>query len=385
MKHNMIRTALMWAVLLGFSVNGFAQLTDWPEKCCIPSERMDVAGMDVPYYIGGYGSDLVFHAADSTFWLLTDRGPNVEGRQKNTKIFPAPDFQPRVGVFRWDGEQMRPVRTILLKNSDGRAFTGLPNVDGDGKTGEKAYGLDGPQIKCQQSSGIDPEGLAVMPDGSFWISDEYGPFLMKFSQDGICVKVCSPFDGTMPRHYADRKPNRGLEGLCTDSDGKVLYGIMQSPLMTEKRRVLPLWEYCIENEEWHEFLYPLEQGSEGVSALCWQADRVLLVLERDGRFPGKGETIKRIYRVNLPEQQGDGLIDLKKELVMDLAKTSVLYNHDKAEGLALIGDSIICVANDDDFGINAPQVPDNSVIEKKNPQGERDVNEIRFIRYKMDR
>lgn len=89
--------------------------------------------------------------------------------------------------------------------------------------------------------------------------------------------------------------------------------------------------------------------------------------------------------MNLPEQQGDGLIDLKKELVMDLAKTSVLYNHDKAEGLALIGDSIICVANDDDFGINAPQVPDNSVIEKKNPQGERDVNEIRFIRYKMDR
>lgn len=385
MRHNMIRTALMWAVLLGFPVSGLAQRAGWPERCGIPSERMDVEGMKVPYYIGGYGSDLVFHEADSTFWLLTDRGPNVEGRQKNTKIFPAPLFQPRVGVFRWDGEQMRLVRTILLKDMAGKPFTGLPSADGDGKTGEKAYGLDGRQIKGQQFSGIDPEGLAVMPDGSFWVSDEYGPFLMNFSQDGVCMRICSPFDGTMPRRYADRRPNRGLEGLCTDREGKVLYGIMQSPLMTEKKRVLPLWEYGLDNGQWHEYLYPLEQGSEGVSALCWQTDRVLLVLERDGRFPGNGETIKRIYRVRLPEWQSDRQTVLKKELVVDLTKTSVLYNHDKAEGLALIGDSIICVANDDDFGINSPQVPDNGVIEKVNPQGERDVNEIWFIRYKLER
>lgn len=381
----MMRTALFGAALFGLSMSGFSQPISWPESCKVPSERMEVQGMKVPYYIGGYGSDLVFHAADSTFWLLTDRGPNVDGKQKNEKVFPDPSFQPRVGVFRWNGKELSPVRTILLKNAEGQPFTGLPNVDGDGKTGERAYDLNGNLIKGKQNGGIDPEGLAVMPDGSFWVSDEYGPFLMRFSQEGVCTKVCSPFDGTMPRHYAERRPNRGLEGLCADDKGTVLYGIMQSPLLTETRPLLPLWEYRPDDEEWQEFLYPLEKGSEGVSALCWQADRVLLVLERDGKFPGKGETIKRIYRVNLPERKSGEETVLKKELVLDLTKMSVPYTHDKAEGLALIGDSIICVANDDDFGINSSSESDQPVIEKVNPQGKRDVNEIWFIRQKLDR
>lgn len=345
----------------------------------LPSRSFSVMDTGTTYQIGGYGSDLVYCNKDHTFWLLTDRGPNVDNQSGDGKIFPEPDFSPRIGIFSKDGDRFVLKHEIILKNQDNRPFTGLPIKDSPGQTGETAYDLYGKKIQSSASHGIDPEGLALLPDSTFWVSDEYGPFLMHFDRSGRCIDRLSPFDGSMPQHYQSRKPNRGLEGLCANPDGTYLYGIMQSPLMGEKEHIVPLFRYDLTDKDWTEFRYPLDTDSDGANALCWLSDSTLLVLERDGKFPDEHTPAnKKVYKVCLSDRSPI----LQKTLVLDIVKAAPDYGHDKAEGIALIGDSILCVANDDDFGITSPTQPDNTIIEKNAPSGNRDFNELWFFRIK---
>ena len=58
----------------------------------IPSKTVSFSDSKISFQIGGYGSDLVYLKKDSTFWLLTDRGPNVDNQSGDGKIFPQPEF-----------------------------------------------------------------------------------------------------------------------------------------------------------------------------------------------------------------------------------------------------------------------------------------------------
>lgn len=386
--HN-VRAALSGAVLLVFVAAGCASPggeAEWPQAVSVPSAEVAVEGMEAPVRLGGYGSALAFSAQDSTFWLLTDRGPNVDGAEADTKVFPLPDYVPQVGVFRYEGDSLRSVRRILLFDKQGRRFCGLPNETGEGQTGESALGLGGNVLHAGQRRGIDPEGLALMPDGTFWVSDEYGPFLMHFSAEGRCMQVRSPFNGGLPAVYARRRPNRGMEGLCANRAGTLLYGILQSPLLDAAGYAspdeLPLCVVPLPGGDVREYLYPLDAGAEGVSALACVDDSTLLALERDGAFPDEGRGLKRIYRVRLPQAVPGRPVRVRKELELDLLQAVPGYAHDKAEGLALVGDSILVVANDDDFGLAAGD-DDAPCRPKLNPSGQVDFNELVFVRHRV--
>ena len=80
--------------------------------------------------------------------------------------------------------------------------------------------------------GLDSEGLVAMPDGTFWVSDEYGPFVVHFDAKGKELERLSPFNGTLPKELSLRSPNEGMEGLTITPDGAMLVGIVQSALNT---------------------------------------------------------------------------------------------------------------------------------------------------------
>ena len=65
---------------------------------------------------------------------------------------------------------------------------------------------------------------------TFWISDEYGPFITHFDARGRQIGRLSPLDGSLPPELANRIGNRGLEGLTITPDGSTLVAIMQSAL-----------------------------------------------------------------------------------------------------------------------------------------------------------
>ena len=172
--------------------------------------------------------------------IANPSGPNLEFEYLDTILFTGPDGTPTtgldadvVGSITYPGFPILPVATY----------------SGDGFGGS---GAGGKRIS------IDSEGLVLDPDGSFWVSDEYGPYIYKFSATGQMTQAIMPPDAYIPHRNgsvsfsADSPPiydpnevitpadtatgrdnNQGLEGLTVSSDGKTLYALLQSALDQE--------------------------------------------------------------------------------------------------------------------------------------------------------
>ena len=122
-------------------------------------------------------------------------------------------------------------------------ITGLPNKS-FGSTGETPYNLDGSVVSLDpdgdgiqgfDESGLDSEGLVALRDGTFWVSDEYGPHIVHFDANGKEVERINPFAADprnkagrlLPAELSTRWPNRGMEGLTITPDGKTLVALLQ--------------------------------------------------------------------------------------------------------------------------------------------------------------
>ncbi|HET9504288.1 MAG TPA: esterase-like activity of phytase family protein [Hymenobacter sp.] len=374
-------------------------------------------------YNGGFGSALAPDPNDPTvFYLLTDRGPNAAGTAANSIIFGKADFAPQIGKFRMKDGQLTLEQTILLKNASGQPLTGLPNPAGQGSTGETAYDLSGNALGTS-ADGIDSEGLVLAADGTFWISDEYGPHLAHFDASGKQLERINPFGSgqggrTLPLVLAKRRPNRGMEGLCLTPDGKTLVGLMQSPMYNPSSAavsgstVLRVVTFDIASGATKQYAYLMDNASlTGCSEIAAITNTTFLALERDGLYGGNSTspaTFKRVYKFDLAgatdisdasntangklynnltvEQLKDqtglttaGVVPVTKTLVLDLLKDiSPVYPHDKAEGLALIGTDRLAISNDDDFGV--VDNGSNGFASKILPAtGKVDVNRIYFV------
>lgn len=388
--------AVLLAALTGCSSRPHKE-SSYPSAAAVAAAAYYAPGHDTPIYLGGFGSSMVYHAPDSSFYLLTDRGPNVDGLTPESKVFPVLHYAPTIGKFRLQGDSLLLVQAIPLKDSVGNLLTGLPNSEGDGVTGEVAYDLAG-QLLTNSTLGVDAEGLALAPDGTFWVSDEYAPFVLQFDSNGRMLQKLAPGKG-LPAYYAKRRPNRGMEGLTLSKDGTKLYGIMQSPLYypskesKDKSLHVRILEISLADGACREFIYQLESPKNMVSEISAVTDSTFLVIERDGKFPEENKGFKRVYTINLQgatdvtEQPIELLtsealsmqkiVPAKKRLFVDLLVAIPGYRHDKPEGVALIGDSVLCVVNDDDFGIDATS--DGKFQPKVDAQGALDKNVVYFI------
>lgn len=350
----------------------------------------------VKVYNGGFGSAV---AADpnspDVFYLLTDRGPNVAGQLANSIIIGKPDFTPQIGKFRLKEGKLILEQTILLKNASNGMLNGLPNPAGMGASGETAYDLSGAVI-APSADGIDSEGMVLAADGTFWISDEYGPHIVHFDAAGRTIERINPFGtGTggrkIPAVFATRRPNRGMEGLAITPDGKTLVGMMQSPMYNPSKAavsnstVLRILTFDIATAATKQYAYVMDNVSlTGVSDIVAVNSTTFLTVERDGNYGGAATspaTFKKIFKIDLSnatdisdasnsnngklyggktvEQLNDlaglqaaGIAAVTKTVVLDLLKDLPnIYPHDKAEGLAILPGNILVISNDDDFGV----------------------------------
>ena len=216
---------------------------------------------------------------DSTYWTVSDRGPNgqptVGGATRRT--FLAPGFTPTIyKVAVGDNGALSVLQRIPLHLKAGAVdparaavggpaneITGLPQIstvaqgaaaglpaDSGAYTqtaarDEVPYAADGVTLIGTDPYGIDSESIAVDPrDGSFWIGDEYRPSLVHVAADGTVLNRIIPAGVTvpgaddavvatqplLPRAFAYRKQNRGMEGGTLTKDGKTLFGMLQSSI-----------------------------------------------------------------------------------------------------------------------------------------------------------
>ncbi|WP_286752323.1 MULTISPECIES: esterase-like activity of phytase family protein [Sphingobacterium] len=380
------------------SKDDVSQITDpieltYPEKAIAtdPKVLIDVNGVKV--YNGGYGSSMAQDPTDkSIFYLLTDRGPNIDGTENDSKVFASPTFTPQIGKFRLKDNTLTLESFIELKNKDGVKLNGLPNPEGKGGSGEKALGVDGNDLG-KSEDGIDSEGLARAADGSWWVSDEYGPHIVHFDASGKEIERINPWSTgkKLPLVFAKRRPNRGMEGLTLTPDGKTLVGIMQFPLYNPSKDAIKnslairIVTLDIASGVTKQYVYMMERTDlQAVSEIAAVSNSTFIVLERDGEYATettRSTVFKKIYKIDLSGAtdisdanntatgklfDGKTVEELKdaatlakynikpvnKTLVADLmTDIKELYPHDKAEGLAVINPSLIAVCNDDDFGV----------------------------------
>jgi hypothetical protein len=174
---------------------------------------------------GGYGSSLYPDPGHpGLFYGLEDRGPNVSAPDGND-VLPIPSFDPAIGLFRFVGNDAVMIRRIPLQDGNGHPYSGLVNTQNP--TGETIEDLGG-HVLANDPNGYDSEGLVALPDGTFWVSDEYGPFITHFDSRGRAIQRLSAFNGTLPAELRFRVPNRGMEGLTITPDGKELVGLGRS-------------------------------------------------------------------------------------------------------------------------------------------------------------
>ncbi|KAL5637466.1 hypothetical protein ACGC1H_004032 [Rhizoctonia solani] len=79
---------------------------------------------------------------------------------------------------------------------------------------------------------VDAEGLVLNADGSFWTSDEYGPYIYRFGANGTLLQAIQPPTAVLPtidgklNFTSDRSPDFGRDanqgsGQCSFSAGLI--------------------------------------------------------------------------------------------------------------------------------------------------------------------
>ena len=396
----MKQTTLL-AVLIGL----FATHPVLAETLPMPVEKLgEVQG--VPFY-KGYGSSIDADPQNpNRFYGLTDRGPNADGGE-NIKIFLQPNFTPNIGHFEIQTNgTIKKLRDIPLKDANGKPLTGLPNPKGYGTSKETVVDVNKRPLQ-RDITGIDSEGLAVMKDGTFWVSDEYGPHIVHFDRNGFELERMSPrgvkTNGRrLPAVLGHLRPNRGMEGLTTTPSNRVLVGIMQSALhnpskdAVKNESVTRIVLFDLATGKTKQYLY--RQGGN-----YWKNSEIRAIDEH--RFlvdEHNGKDVKHVYLIDLrgatdvsdpadsengfkvngkaieentwEELAAAGIKPVSKILVSDVKK-DVNFQSSKFEGMWVAdGGKTLWIINDDDFGIDSKD--DNTIVPNRLPNGETDATRL---------
>lgn len=266
---------------------------------------------------------------------------------------------------------------------------------------------------------LDPESFVQNPDGTFWIGEEFGPSLLLVSPTGevLCKPVSVPIPQTLrafsrgspfyrtPDHpdlrffrrsetrdeLANLPRSGGIEGLARNHDRSRLYLALEKGLRDDlvgNRRSILEFDPARRSFSGRTWAYLTTADNISIASLAAVNDTTFLVLER-GPGSGKTATIKRIYRIVLDHLDNNGY--LRKELACDLLNIDdsrgltarepgaiglgpvYRFPYVTPECLAVLNDSTIVVANDNNYPMSSG----------RRPPHEPDDNE--FIRLRLER
>jgi hypothetical protein len=179
---------------------------------------------------------------------LPDRGFNTPDKGQYSD-YPGRLHRLRLRVGARGVAELEYLSSIFLRDEDGAFTTGLD----PGTQTKRHFGRAAPaRLPPDGETGrgrltLDAEGLALRPDGSFYVGDEFSCAIYHCRADGQMLGVIPPPRGILPQtngkpHFTSndddppqtgRQPNDGFEGLALSADGKTLFALMQSPLVQD--------------------------------------------------------------------------------------------------------------------------------------------------------
>ncbi len=352
----------------------------------------------VNIYMGGFSGLDAIPGVPNGYMSVSDRGPNADADNLNggsaAILFPFPGFNPVMYELRTESDSIRIVKTIPLKNPNNGPVSGVSIPLPADVTGDPPQWINTSKVLAGTDLwGIDAEGIVTGMENDYLICDEYGPSV--WSVDKITGKLKTRFtpfpiagqEIIFDSIYKRRRPNRGFEGVAFTPRGR-LVTILQSPAYNpngtegDKSQIHRLLEIDMTSGKARTFAYLHQPKTGNLREKDWKMgdivainDHEFLVIEHALR---NLEDSKKIYKidirnatpistVNFARKTLEQLVDLaglasfnikpvEKVFIMDLLANGYDPFYDKPEGLALVNDSTLSVAIDNDFGITSTNV-----------------------------
>ncbi len=192
---------------------------------------------------------------------------------------------------------------------------------------------------------FDIESLVRATDGTFWVGEEFGPFLLHFDADGTLLEAPYEFpDGKSPGNpYLEPgetptvASSSGFEALA--GSGRYLYPVLEGKLLADgdaRRR----WIYQFDTRRGEytgkRWAYQTDQEGDVIGDAFSTGSDSMLVIERDN-FEGDQSVTKRVYEIDLGSKDRDGYV--RKELVVDALRIDNPRGIDAGEGYGLGDDT----------------------------------------------
>ena len=277
------------------------------------------------------GISSALQGKDGSYWAMPDNGFGTKGN--------SPDFLLRLYRFTPDYETAKggsgtiDVGTFISLRDPDRRIP-FPIVNGDTKD------------RLLTGGDFDVESVVRAPDGSMWIGDEFGPFLLHFSADGRLIEapvahptLISPSSPLLaPGQQPTVRGSRGYEALSMSEDGKFLYPVVEGPLVQEtnlRRRVV--LEFDVRKRQYTDktWQYKVDGDDFRIADMQRLDDDRFVLIERED-LEGPAAFYKKVFLIDLSKVDADGFL-VKSEVadLMNLRNPALIGANTPAGGFGL--------------------------------------------------
>ncbi|OBQ36311.1 MAG: hypothetical protein AN485_11700 [Anabaena sp. MDT14b] len=214
---------------------------------------------------------------------------------------------------------------------------------------------------------FDIESFVFDKDGTIWVGDEFGPYLLHFDATGKLLEAPIAVPNVFaPQNPGGNPPNlgaRGLESTAINTSKTKLITALEGPVTGDSTTndILRVYEFNLASKTFGtQYKYKLEKtsNSQSINDLTAINDNEYLVIEKD-RLTGAAAEFKKIYKINLTQVDANGFL-IKQEVanLLDIqdpndlngdGSTSFKLPFQNVEAFTIVDKNTILVTNDNDF------------------------------------
>jgi hypothetical protein len=279
MRRAIVAASILIAASAGLASDSIYQLSGWAE---IPSTYRHPGPISGQFTTGGNGvtppyqgqpipgfSGMIPSTTPGSFVALPDNGYGAQGNSADFVL----GFYEVTPTFKSIGDGTTSRGPVAVHSftpfSDPHGFLDASYITGGPVYNRTNYypppatqiPVDPSIQKLRLLTGadFDIESIARMDDGTFWVGDEFGPYLLHFDALGFLLRppvqhpvLRAPQNPQNTLQNPDNLPSsRGFEAMTRNADGSRLYLTTEASISSEPdKRMLVIYEFDTETEEY---------------------------------------------------------------------------------------------------------------------------------------